>query len=111
MLTKVIQYKSNTITSYLIAFAIGVIIGFRAFPEFVGFLYVVLAVVCIYLAFQSNTGLLFSIIPYLIYTEMFIRVFAHTVPYLFMQYFLLAIFTILILRNQSRVKMHSRGFI
>jgi len=111
MLTKVIQYKSNTITSYLIAFAIGIIIGFRAFPEFVGFLYVVLAVVCIYLAFQSNTGLLFSIIPYLIYTEMFIRVFAHTVPYLFMQYFLLAVFTILIFRNQSRVKMHSRGFI
>jgi O-antigen ligase len=95
----------------LLAFLIGVIIGFRAFPEFVGFLYILLAGVCVFLAFQSNINLLFAIVPYLIYTEMFIRVFTHSVPYLFMQYFFLAIFTILIFRNKSRVKVHSRGFV
>jgi O-antigen ligase len=111
MPNKTVQYKSNTISFYLLAFAIGLTIGFRTFPEFVGFLYVLLAGMCIFLAFQSNMNLLFSVIPYLIYTEMFIRVFAHSVPYLFMQYFLLIIFTILIFRNQSKVKIHSRAFI
>src|ERR1044071_5564670 len=70
-----------------------------------------LALVCIYLAFQLNIRALFSIVPYLIYTEMFVRVFAHAVPYLFMQYFFIAIFIILILNNKANVKVHSKGFI
>jgi O-antigen ligase len=111
MLNRTAKYKSNTIANYLIAFTIGLIVGFRAFPEFVGVMYMMLAVVCIYLAFRMNVSDLFSITPYLIYTEMFVRVFAHAVPYLFMQYFLLAIFFILIVNNKSKVKVHSNGFV
>jgi hypothetical protein len=110
-LTKILQHKTNSILAYIVAFSIGIIIGFRAFPQFVGLLYVMLGIVCIYFAFQINIRVVFSIIPYLIYTEMFIRAFARSVPYLFMQYLLLAIFFILIVNNQSRVKVHSKAFI
>jgi O-antigen ligase len=110
-LIKILQYKTNSILAYIAAFSIGIIIGFRAFPDFVGLLYVMLGILCMYLAFRIDTRALFSVMPYLIYTEMFVRVFAHTVPYLFMQYFFIAIFILLILSNKTNVKIHSKGFI
>ncbi|HXL58022.1 MAG TPA: O-antigen ligase family protein [Chitinophagaceae bacterium] len=110
-MTKIIQYKTNTLLSYIIAFFIGIIVGFRAFPEFVGVLYLMLSVVCIFLAFQVNVKALFSIMPYLIYTEIFVRAYAHAIPYLFLQYFFIAIFIILIVKDSTNVKVHSRGFI
>jgi len=110
-LGKILQYKTNSIFAYIVAFSIGIIVGFRAFPEFVGLLYVMLGILCTYFAFRVDTKALFSVMPYLIYTEMFVRVFAHAVPYLFMQYFFIAIFILLILNSKTNVKIHSKGFI
>jgi O-antigen ligase len=110
-LTKILQYKTNTIFAYIVAFSIGIIVGFRAFPEFVGLLYIMLGILCVYFAFRIDLKALFSIMPYLIYTEMFVRVFARVVPYLFMQYFFIAIFILLILNNKTNVNIHSKGFI
>jgi len=111
MVAKLIQYKGNTLQKYLLAFTIGIIIGFRAFPEFVGLLDVLLGVVCLYLAFQLRVKDVFCVMPYLIYTEMFTRVYAHAVPYLFIQYLLIGVFLVLILNNKSKVRMHSKAFI
>jgi O-antigen ligase len=105
------QNKINSAAGYLIAFCIGIAVGFRTFPEFVGFVYMLVAIACVYLAFQLKTTSMFALMPYLIYTEMFVRVFVHTVPYLFLQYFFIGIFSILILKKESKVRLHSKAFV
>ena len=106
-----ITLRNNTITGYLISFSIGILFGFREFPEVIAVIYLIVAAVCFYMAFQNNIADLLSIIPYLIYSEIYMRAFVHSIPYLFMPYFLIAIFFVLILNNRSGIKLHSRNFI
>ncbi len=96
---------------YLVAFCIGIFLGFRVVPEFIGVLYVMLAVVCLFLAFQNNIRALFSLLPFMIYAEMYMRVWVHSLPYLFMPYFYIAVFSVLILKGGPGVRLHSRSFI
>ncbi|MEP7318194.1 MAG: hypothetical protein ABI921_05625, partial [Panacibacter sp.] len=110
-MNKILKYEINTIAAYILAFVIGILVGFRTFPEFIGLIYVLIAGACIYMAFQNNITAIFSVMPYLIYSEMYMRAYVQTIPYLFLPYFFIAIFLILIFRSGTRVKLHSRVFI
>lgn len=102
--------ETNTLQGHLIAFTIGFLVGLRISPMFVGLIYVAISGVCVYLAFQQNVKTLLCTLPYLVYTEMFIRTFVTSVPYLFMQYLFCGVFFILLLTNKSLVRPHSRTF-
>jgi len=110
-LNKINSYKINTIASYSLAFLIGIGVGLRTFPDFIGLIYFFIAVACIFLAFQNNVKALFSVLPYLIYTEMYIRAYVPKIPYLFLPYLFISIFLVLIIRSGTNVRLHSRVFI
>lgn len=113
-LNKKITYRlnQNTIKQYLLAFAAGLSIGFGFIPVPVaGIIYVVLGGICIFLAFQNDIGRLLSILPYMVFSEIFIRSKVSFIPYLFMQYVLIAVFALMLLKQGTKVKMHSATFI
>src|SRR4051794_30698759 len=111
MLKKKISYLyNNTIIGYVIAFAVGVIVGFRTSPEFVGVPYVILSMVCLFFAFHNNMKIVLSVLPYLVYTEMYIRTYVKFIPYLFLPYLLIAVFGASFLQNRNNVRIHSKSF-
>jgi O-antigen ligase len=107
---KISDLSKNTIVGYLIAFAVGVIVGFRTSPEFVGVPYVILSMVCLFFAFHNNLKIVLSVLPYLVYTEMYIRTYVKFIPYLFLPYLLIAVFGALFLQNRNNVRIHSKSF-
>ncbi len=111
MLKKVSVKYSNSLIGYLIAMAVGIFVGYRISPGFIAVPYILLSLACIFFAFQNDAQKVLCLLPYLIYTEMFIRAYVVAVPYLFLQYLLVCLFTILFLRNSSKVKVHSRCFV
>lgn len=108
---KLKKAKPDLVFGYILAFVIGLFVGFRLVPEFVAVPYLGLCIICLYFAFQNNYANVLSLLPYLIYTEMFVRTYIPGIPYLFMPYFLIALFTILIIKNGVAVKLHSKSFI
>lgn len=106
MRTKV-NSEVNSIYWYGLAFIIGMLVGYRSIPQFFGIIYVALGFACIYFATQNEVNNVFKILPYLIYSEMFMRAYVSFVPYLFMPYLYIAVFGILILQNGVKLKLHS----
>jgi O-antigen ligase len=101
----------NSIIGYSIALITGILVGFRISPQFIAVPYVLLSIVCLYFAFQNDIRMVLSILPYLIYTEIFIRAYVLIVPYLYLQYLFIVVFGVLILRSGGKVKLHSRTFV
>lgn len=103
--------SSNSIIGYLIAVCIGIVVGFRTAPELMIIPYSLLTVLCLYFALQNDAPKMLCVLPYLIYSEMYMRAYVHAVPYLFMPYLYIILFLILILRNSTQVKMYSRAVV
>src|SRR5690348_15541631 len=110
MLKKKSPY-TNTIIGYCLATAVGVLVGLRISPSFFAVPYMMLGVLCIYFTFQNEVNKMLCLLPYLIYSEIFMRAYVLEVPYLFLQYLFIIIFTLLILRRAGKVKVYSRVFI
>lgn len=102
---------SNSLRSYVMALLCGFIVGSRAVPDLVGVFYIVLALIILYFALDNNVQKVLILIPFLIYTEMFIRAYVLWIPYLFMSYFYLLVFSVLIVNKGSYLKIHSRHFV
>lgn len=101
----------NTLQSYLIALFIGLLVGNRDIPGLVGIFYVTLALVILYNALENRAERVLTLLPFLIYSEMFMRSYVSWIPYLFMPYFYLLVFSILIANQGSSLKVHSRYFV
>jgi len=99
--------QTNSVYWYGLAFLIGMIVGYRSLPELFGIMYLALGFACIYLATQNDIIRIFKILPFLIYSEMFMRAYVPFVPYLFMPYMYIAIFGVMILNNGVKLKLHS----
>jgi O-antigen ligase len=67
--------------------------------------------VCVYYAFRNDAKMVFAILTYFIYLEIFMRAYVTIIPYLFVQYLFIAVFGVLILKKGNRLKMHSRTFV
>ncbi len=103
--------SNNNITGYIISFGIGIAIGLRTVPQYIAAPYILLSIICIFFAFQNNIASVLSILPYLIYSEMFMRAYVKSVPYLYLQYLIIGIFMIMFLKKGVKLRMHSRCFI
>ncbi|MBS1731239.1 MAG: O-antigen ligase family protein [Bacteroidetes bacterium] len=106
-MTTSVKNEVNSVYGYVAAFLAGMIVGYRSIPELFGLIYVGLGVACIYLATRQDLTRLFKILPFLIYSEMFMRAYVSFIPYLFMPYLYIAIFGIMILSNGVKLKLHS----
>lgn len=99
------------IVQYIIAIITGLIVGTGKVPDFImGVLYMAFSVICVYFAFLGNVSKLFKLIPYLIYTEIYIRGNVHFILNLYAQYVLLACFTLLLLKQGTQITLRSRSF-
>lgn len=85
-------------------------IGLRLLGPTLGIFYIMGAAVCVYFAFKNDVKNVFTVLPYLVYTEMFMRTGTggSYVPYLFMQYLMIALFFIMLLNKKGELRVHSR---
>ncbi len=112
--------KQTTVKEYIIAGVIGFLIGLRLLPgEVLGLIYMFVGAVCFYFAFNNNKEKVFTLLPYLIFTEIFMRRGAGSsglytvngIPYLFMNYLFIAVFGIMVLKQKAALKLHSKAII
>jgi len=101
--------KPISLKEYLIAGAIGFLIGLRLLGPALGLVYMGGGAACIYFAFKNDHYRLFTVMPYMVYTEIFIRAELVVIPYLFMPYLMVAVFAIMLLNQKGQLKMHSRA--
>lgn len=95
-------------TKYLLAFGVGCIIGAKLLPvPVVAVGYLLLAAVCIFKCLRGDVEGFFSLVPYFIYTEIFMRAFARWIPYLGVPYLLIACFAILFFTTNRLKKPHT----
>lgn len=112
--------KQTTFIEYIIAGVIGFLVGLRLMPgEVLGLIYMLVGVACIYFASYNDKEKIFTLLPYLVFTEIFIRRGAGSgglytvngVPYLFMDYLFIAVFGIMALKQRGPLKLHSKSVI
>jgi len=89
----------------------GLFLGYRNSPQFTAVPYLIVSVTCVYFALRNNSKIVLTLLPYIIYTEIFMRAYVPSIPYLFAQYFIIAVFGLLLLRRTGKVKMYSRCFV
>lgn len=104
---------NNTIIEYAICLVIGLIVGLKMIPaNFIGVVYLMLSMASLYFASQGDNETALSILAYPIYTERYIKNEVTFIPFLYLQYFISALFLFMIFRQKkSFSKMHSRAFI
>lgn len=101
----------NSFQSYLLFLFIGMMVGNRVLPDLVGIFYLIAALSIIYFALDNKVVKVLTVFPFLIYSEMFVRAYVTWIPYLFMPYLFLIVFSILIANRGSFLKVHNRYFI
>jgi O-antigen ligase len=105
--------KPIYLKEYLIAGLTGFFIGLRLLGPTLGVFYLLAAGACTFFAFRNNVKVVFTILPYLVYTEMFMRTGTggSYVPYLFIEYLMIALFIIMLFNKKGELKIHSRSAI
>lgn len=95
----------------ILAVLMGLLVGYKTIPPFlVGAIDVVLMSVCIVSALQYNLVRLFSILPYICFSEIFVRANVPWLPYLSVQYLFIAVFLILLISPKLKRINHSKAF-
>lgn len=102
--------KQISATEYVIAAVIGFLVGLRLLGPALGLVYVAAGGACIYFAFKKDQFRLFTVLPYVVFTEIFIRNGAGVtyVPYLFLEYLMMIVFLVMLLSKGGELKLHSR---
>ena len=99
------------IIKYAFAFATGIFMGFRFIPNaVVSFLYLGGILLCAWLGIQKKMMQFFTLLPFICYTEPYMRGYIPSIPYLSIQYMYIVVFMILILRGIKNNKPHSYAF-
>lgn len=96
---------------YAVAFFVGILIGFKVIgPPIVGGLYVLGIGIAIMQCIGKSVNGFFTVIPYLMYLESFVRKRVGWLPYLTMQYVFIGCFAYLILSGVRNKEKHFTGF-
>ncbi len=103
--------KNGAIWKFSLAFVLGVLVGYKIIPPgLVGAAFVVVLIACLIYAAQNNIYKFFTYVPYVIYTEVFIRASVRSVPYLSMEYLFVASFSILIINYTKNKVAHTKAY-
>ena len=110
MRLKFLQHKGY-LPHFIFSFLVGLLAGYKTLPaNVVGYIYIGVLVFAFLRCLQGNVAGFFSIIPYAIFGEIFMRAFVRWIPYLTLQYAIIACFAVLILRTGMK-KSHFKGYI
>jgi O-antigen ligase len=102
--------KNAYIWHYVVALVIGILTGFKFIPpNIVAFGYFGLIGLLTFRAAQGNVPAFFSVLPYAIYSEIFVRAYDKWVPYLSLQYAFIVCFFLLIIRSGIK-KCHFKAY-
>jgi O-antigen ligase len=105
-------FTANPVYHYLAAFIIGLISGFNVIPSALFALVAIVAgLMCIKYALENNLYGLFTILPYLVYNEIYARRYILSLPYLYVQYLLIIVFALLLITKKRSIGRHSGIFI
>lgn len=112
MMEKRLDLFSIPVFQYGIAMLFGILLGYGLIPgNFAAAVYTGLALFIFIKALLNNIEFVLCALPYLIYTEMFVRDRVPAMPYLFMPYYYILLFLTLILLRINSLKFYSRAFI
>lgn len=105
--------QSKLFRNYILALGIGIFIGFKILPVFVMIiLYLVLAGIVFNYALKGDIENFFSYLPYIIFSEIFIRGHVRLLPYLSAQYLIIISFLLFLIRGRFNVKdLHFRPIV
>ena len=94
------------------AFAVGTVIGFKLIPaQLVGLAYLGTAGLLLIYAATTNVYGFFTLLPFMIYTEIFVRAYVHQLPYLTLPYLYIGCFALLLITGLKNKKAHFGGYI
>ena len=100
------------IIKYGIAFTLGLAMGFRLIPSsVVAFFYMGGIFLCGWYGIQKKMMQFFTYLPFVCYTEPYVRGFIKAVPYLSIEYMYIFVFLVLIFRDLKKNKPHSYAFV
>lgn len=104
-------YKA-IIWKFILALGLGVLVGAKLVNvQIIGFLYLFGVLSVAYFALFNQIEKLFTVLPYLIYCEVFVRDrLEATIPYLTMQYLYIFIFAFMLIRHSGGNKPHNKAF-
>jgi len=103
--------KKGAIWKFSASFVFGLLVGYRVVPSaVVGAGYVVVILACLIYASQNNITKFLTYLPYAVYTEVFIRAYVRSVPYLAIQYLYIAVFSIMLINFTKNRAPHSKIF-
>lgn len=104
--------EADLIKAYSLALVLGILTGFNIIPSVVvGAAYVFVALACIISAVNNNLQKVLSLLPYIIYNEIYARKMLHFIPYLFAQYILILTFLIFLVKQRKTVGIHTLIFV
>ncbi|MGN6617865.1 MAG: O-antigen ligase family protein [Ilyomonas sp.] len=105
-------FTANPVYHYIAAFVIGLIAGFNIIPSSLfALISVVAGLMCIKYAFENNLYGVFTVLPYLVYNEIYARRYITVLPYLYVQYILIIVFVVLLITQKRSIGRHSGIFI
>jgi hypothetical protein len=106
-------FRPSYLFGHILAFCCGLLVGFKVLPAtLVAIIYCTISAVCFKYALDNNIFKLFNTLPYIVYTEVYIRHAALIVPYMFITYLYILIFFFLLIRQKKwSIIVHSKVFI
>jgi hypothetical protein len=105
-------YRPSYLFGHILAFSCGLLVGFKVLPPtLIAIIYYTMSAACFKYALDNNVFKLFNTLPYIVYTEVYIRHAVLSVPYLFMNYLYILIFLLLMVRQKyCCINSHSKLF-
>ncbi len=109
---KEFRFSPQAIWLYSIAFAFGILVGFKAVPvNVIAVGYISIAALLVYYAVTNNVHKFFTFLPFMIYTEIIVRAYARFLPYLTTQYLFIICFSLLLISGRKNKQAHFGGYI
>lgn len=104
---------NKLLKNYILAAILGVLVGYQIIPVAItATFFAMLLIKILYHFFNEQNIKFFSLLPYAIYTEIFIRAYARYLPYLSVQYTMMIGFGFLILSNRKKGgNFHFKGIV
>lgn len=99
------MYQDRMIVKYLIALLAGLLVGFKVLPApVIATIYMGCVFACGYFMIQGNIVKTLLFMPYIVYSEIFIRGHVRFLPYLTVQYMYIIGFGILLIKTRPNIK-------
>jgi O-antigen ligase len=98
------MYQKKMLIKYAIAMLIGIVVGFKVIPPlFAAIIFLGAIVLCCIYMLQGNIEKTFLLLPYIVYSEIFVRGHVRAfIPYLSVQYMFIIGFTLLIVKTKLK---------